>query len=144
MDLCLARIERLTNRIRPQDWYHELSDQESEDEIDRMVGDEPRSTQERRGIRRVRAPTADIDQWLNQFREEFQTMSQVGTSSHSVLHYQPREERRATLEKRVEHFRNEYVEAVTETAMSFISIRQEFQGRGALESRSGFVSSKSA
>ena len=43
-NLCLARIERLTNhnQMRTQDWYHELSDQESEDEIDQMVGDEPR------------------------------------------------------------------------------------------------------
>ena len=48
--MCLARIELLTNRIRAQDWYRELSDQESEDEIDRMVGDEPRSAQEHGGI----------------------------------------------------------------------------------------------
>ena len=31
-----------------------------------------------------------------------------------------------------QHFRNEYAEAVTEAARSFIDIRQEFQGRGAM------------
>ena len=31
-DLFLARIERLTNRMRTQDWYRELSDKESEDD----------------------------------------------------------------------------------------------------------------
>ena len=36
---CNANIERLTNRLQTQTWYHELSDQEGDDEIDRMVGD---------------------------------------------------------------------------------------------------------
>ena len=98
-----------------------------------MVGEEPRNAQERRGIR----PNADIDQWLNQFREEFQNNvvdrnNLTQRFAQFLEEYQRREERRATLEQRVEHFRNEYAEAMTETAMSFINIRQEFQGRGAM------------
>ena len=50
------------NRICTQECYHDLSEQESDDEIDRMLGEEPHSAQERRGIRQVRVPTADIDQ----------------------------------------------------------------------------------
>ena len=38
VDQCVASVERLTNRLRMKGWYHELSDQESEDGIDRMVG----------------------------------------------------------------------------------------------------------
>ena len=46
--------------------------------------------------------------------------------------YQRREERRMTLEQRFDHFRNEFAEAMTEAAGSFIDIRQEFQGRRAM------------
>ena len=43
-----VRVDRLTDRVRTQVWYHELSEQESEDEIDRMVGDELRPPPPRR------------------------------------------------------------------------------------------------
>ena len=33
MDQRLAQIQRLSNRIRTQDWYHDLSDAESDEEI---------------------------------------------------------------------------------------------------------------
>ena len=48
-----------------------------------------------------------------------------------MLHQRPEENSRALLEQRLAHFRNEYVEGMRETAMSFIKIRQELQGREA-------------
>ena len=56
VDQCVARVERLTNRLRMQDWYHELSDQESEDDIDRMVGEQSRPTPPRRSVQRIGSP----------------------------------------------------------------------------------------
>ena len=64
-------------------------------------------------------------------------MSEMGTTlsqrfAQFLEEYQRREERRATLEQRFERFRDEYTEAMMEAAMSFINIRQEFQGQGAM------------
>ena len=81
VDLCLARIERLTNRLRTQEWSHELFDQESDDDIDRMVGGEPRSTPPRREAQQVRVPTTEIERWINRFREEFRNHAADGTTS---------------------------------------------------------------
>ena len=123
VDLTLARTGRLINRLHTQDWYRELSDQESEDEIDRMLGDEPHGAPPRRSTQRVRVPTADVEQWINQFREEFRNNAVDGDTltqrfTQFLEERQRREEhRRSTLEQRLEHFRNEYVEAMTETAV---------------------------
>ena len=71
VDLCLAHMELVNNRIRTQEWYRELSEQGSDEEIDQMLGDEqPRSAQGRRSTQRVHMTTANIDQWLEQLREE--------------------------------------------------------------------------
>ena len=80
-------------------------------------------------------PIADVEQWLNQFREEFRNNSVDGNNltqlfTQFVEEYRQREERRASLEQRVEHFRSEFMEAMTETAMSFINICQDLQGQG--------------
>ena len=73
MDQCVASIESLTNRLRTQTWFHELSDQESEGEIDRMVGERPRPAPPRRGVLRARVPVREFDQRINQLRDEVQT-----------------------------------------------------------------------
>ena len=46
VDLRLTQIQQLDDRIRTQEWYHELSEQESDNKIDQMLGEEPRSAQE--------------------------------------------------------------------------------------------------
>ena len=50
-----------------------MSDQESDDEIDRMVGDRPRPAPPRRGVIRARVLVQELDQWSNQLRHEVQT-----------------------------------------------------------------------
>ena len=80
LDVCLAQIERLTNRMQTQEWYHELSDQESDDDIDRMMGDRPRDPPPRRGVQRARVPTTEIERWINQFREEFRNHAVDGNT----------------------------------------------------------------
>ena len=80
LDMCLARIARLTNLTRTQEWYHQLSDQESDDEIDRMIGHEPPEAPPRHGAQRVRVPTTEIERWINQFREEFRNHAVVSIS----------------------------------------------------------------
>ena len=79
-DLFLAPIERLSNRARTHEWHHELSEQESEDEIDRLVGDEPRSAPPRRGTQQIRAPTAEVESWINQRREELRNTAVDGST----------------------------------------------------------------
>ena len=37
VDMCLARVERVSDRIRTQDWYHDLSEQESDEETEQML-----------------------------------------------------------------------------------------------------------
>ena len=87
VDLCLARIERLTNRMRTQQWYHALSDQESDDEIDRMIGDEPRHRGRRRdavlsgfGYLLLRLNAGSIS-----FEKSFGTMLLMATPSLTVF-----------------------------------------------------------
>ena len=45
---CAANLARLEDRMRTQNWHHELSDQESDDEVDRMVGDRPSAVMQAR------------------------------------------------------------------------------------------------
>ena len=51
--------------------------------------------------------------------------------SATYPHQRREESSRALLEERLAHFRNEYADAMRETAMSFISIHPEFQRQGA-------------
>ena len=129
--------------MRTQEWYHEMSDQESEDDIDRMVGDEPQDPPPRRGVQRT--PT-EIKRWINHFREEFRNHAFDGnTIAHRFQQFseecQRREEnsRAPSPGQRLTNFRSEYVETMRETAMSFmretamsfINLRQDLQSRGA-------------
>ena len=106
VDLCLAQIERLTNRMRTHDWYRELSEQESEDGSDQMVRDEPRGVPPQCGIQRIRVPTAEVERWINQIREEFRNTAVDGSTltrrfTQFVEERQRREENsRALLELR--------------------------------------------
>ena len=34
MEQCLAQVQRLNDRIRTQDWYHDLSEEEGADDIE--------------------------------------------------------------------------------------------------------------
>ena len=85
--------------MRTQEWYHELSDQESDDEIDRMIGDELRSAPPRRDTQRARVPTAEIERWIkfriNQFREDFRNQAVDGnTITHRFQQFLEERQRR--------------------------------------------------
>ena len=54
MDQRIAHIDRLEIRMRTQNWYHDLSDQESNDQIDRMVENRPRPAVPRRVVMQAR------------------------------------------------------------------------------------------
>ena len=133
-DQCIALIERLENRLRTQTWYHELSDQGNDDEIDRMVGDRPRPAPPRHAVMRAKAPTGELDRWVNQLQEEVQTQ---GMESY-VFHQRVSDFSRNSKEAKpgIElHWNSELLNSdmssMTETAMSFTRVHQEFQGRGA-------------
>ena len=94
-----------------------------------MIGDEPRSAPPRRGAEPVRVPTTEIERWINQFRDESRNHA---VDSDAITHrfqqfleeHQRRDENGgALLEQRLAHLRNEYVDAMRESAMSFINIR---------------------
>ena len=70
-----------------------------------MAGDEPRSAPPRCGAQRNQVPRAEAERWINQIREEFRNSTAASCA-----------------------FQNENKEAMTEVAMSFISIRQELEG----------------
>ena len=104
-----------------------------------MLGNAQQSrTREQRSTQRVCVPTTDIDQWLEQLREEFQY--HVGDRNNLTQRFaqfleehQRREERRTVLwNTNSITSKSEYAEGMTEVARSFIHIRQEFQGRGAM------------
>ena len=86
-----------------------VSDQESDDEINRMAGDEPQSAPPRRETQQVRVPVNEIERWINQFREEFRNHAVDGNAiTHrfqQFLEDQQRQEEnsRVLLEKRLVH-----------------------------------------
>ena len=103
-----------------------------------MLGNtQERNTQEQRGTQQARMATSDMHQWLEQLRQDFQhrvgdRLNLAQRFAQFLEEHQRREERRSTLEQQCNQFRNEYAEGMTEAARSFIEIRQEFQGRGAM------------
>ena len=111
-DQCVASVERPTNRLRTQNWYDELSEQESDDE-DGMVGDRPRPAPPRRGVTRARVPVQEFDQWMNQLRDEVQAHGVDREAFHQRVtqfleEHQRREMRgRMVLEQRVAQFKHE-------------------------------------
>ena len=117
VDTRLARVERVNDRIRAQDWHHDLSEQESDEEIEQMLESaQRRCTQEQPGTQRIRVETSDIDQWHDQLRQEFQhhvrdRNNLAPRGAQFLEEHQRREERRSTVEQQFNHFRNEYAKA---------------------------------
>ena len=86
---CAASLERLENRMRTQNWYHELPDQESDDAIDRMVVD--RSDVQSRTVMRARVPARELDRWVSRNTKEEKPVVEphwlkCGTEPSSGLH----------------------------------------------------------
>ena len=71
-DRCLARSQRLNDRIRTQDWYHDLSEEESDEEIERqLAGVQQHLDQSGDGTQPPRdEDRSDLEQRFEQFRRE--------------------------------------------------------------------------
>ena len=112
VDECVASVERLTDRLRTQHWYHELSEQESDDEIGRMVEDQPRPPPPRHGAQRTRILMSEVDRLVTQIRGEFHICGLDRDALTQLMqrfleeHQRREESGRANLEQRVAQFRH--------------------------------------
>ena len=82
LNQCTSDLARLENRMRTQDWYHDLSEQESSDEIHQVVEGRPRATTPRCMVMQARVPLGELDQWINQLRHDVQTHGLDNDSLH--------------------------------------------------------------
>ena len=76
LDQCTAEVERTHQRIS-QEWFRDLSEQESSDEILQRLDDRPihgpkRATPKRRPTVPTRAPLREVDPVLTQLQQEAQ------------------------------------------------------------------------
>ena len=67
-----ANLARLEDQIRTLGWYHDLSEQESDDEVDQMLGDRPRPAPPRCMAMQARVPLRELDQWITQLQNDVQ------------------------------------------------------------------------
>ena len=85
----------------------------------------------------ARVPLGELDQWVTQLRKDVQNRGLNNEAFHQrvtqfLAEHQRREANgRTALEQRVAQLKHEFEEAMTETAISFTRISQEFHGRGA-------------
>ena len=71
---CEAGLTDLENRMRTQDWWHDLSEQESSDEIHRIVdGRARRAAPKRRMVAQAKVPIGEPERMFTQLRDEAQT-----------------------------------------------------------------------
>ena len=73
----------LENRMRTQDWYHDLSEQESSDEIHGLVDGRPRHAAPKRCmIAQARVPVGELEEWFTQLHRD----AQNNGINHEVTH----------------------------------------------------------
>ena len=87
---CTDNLARLEDRIRAQDGYHDLSEQESSDAIRRMLDGRQRPTAQRRAARnrifmQARVPLGELDQWVNQLRNDVQNCGLDNEAIHQRI-----------------------------------------------------------
>ena len=88
--------------MRTQNWYHDLSDQESDDEVDQMVEGRPRPAVPRRMVMQARVPLGELDQRVNQLRNDVQNRGLDNNAFHQrvtqfLAEHQRREARGRTV-----------------------------------------------
>ena len=133
-----AGLEDLRDRMRNQDWYHDLSDQQSSDEIHQMVDGRPMPSPAPRSRPAAQARVLrDFEALLAQLRQdtEAQKMDDEDTIRQRITHflaeYQRREVNRqgAIEDKDLINSDTSFKVPMTESAMSFNRISQELQGQ---------------
>ena len=99
-----------------------MSDQESDAEVDQMVEDRPKPAAPRRVV------MFRLEAWI-------EMLSSVNFHQRVTRFLEERQRREASgqtaLEQRVAQLRREFQDAMTDTAMSFVRIHWDLQGRGA-------------
>ena len=139
VDQCEACLTRLEDRMKTQDWYHDLSEPESSDETHRIVDDRPRRAAPKRAVTQARAGVGELGRSLSRLWNGAQD---CGLDNEAIQQRIPRfllehQRREANSRNAIEHklaqLRRESQDAMTEHAMSFTRIQQEFHGRSAAE-----------
>ena len=104
-----------------------------------MVGEQPSPTLPRRGVQRIGtgSPHLRLNNGSVSSEMSFRSVVWIETLSPNESvgffeeHQRREENSQGFLEQRLAQFRHEFTEAMTEIAMSFVQIHQEFHGRGA-------------
>ena len=156
---CAADLTDLRDRMRTQNWYHDLSEQESDDEIQRMLdraenehdnGTENRpvrnnrrrhrlTVQQRRTARAMsgRAPRelteVEIEQMQSQ--ENSQTPEAHEGAIQQRLRRLAESQRQSAedlnhLDSKINQFRHDFRESMAESALTIQRVMQEVRGRG--------------
>ena len=93
---------------------------------------------DQRVVTQARVLIGDLEQWINQLRNDVQTLGLDRDIFHQRVTRFLEETRdeieangRTALEQRVAQLRRDFNDAMTETSMSFVRIQQELEGRGA-------------
>ena len=142
---CRVRVNQLEagrtnleNRVRTQDWYHDLSEQESSDEIHRIGDGRPRrAAPKRRMIAQARVPVEELEQLFAQLRNDVQKSGLDREVVHKrITQFLAECQRRETssrnsLEQRLIQLRHDFQAAMVEQDTSFSRIAHEFTGRRA-------------
>ena len=117
--------------MRNQEWYHDVSEQESDEEIRQITDERPRTrrtAQQRRAAAKARAfnrvALREHAPGLNQLQQDTQSQGPDENTTHQritrfLAEYQRREaNNRGNQENRLDQFRQEFQEAMTEHALS--------------------------
>ena len=85
---CEASRQSLSNQMRTQGWFHDLSEQKSSDEIHAMLdgAPRPRRAAPKRRVVRARVPLGELEPWFAQLRQEAQANGLDNDAIHQRIH----------------------------------------------------------
>ena len=131
-----AGLTELEQRIRTQDWYHDLSEQENSDKVHRLVDGRPPPRRAAPPRRRTGAQ-GGLEQLFTQLRNDVQNngLDQGAAIDQRLTQFLTEDRRRETdsrnsLEQRSTQLRHEFQSAMVDHDTTFNQIAQEFRGRG--------------
>ena len=88
LDQCTAGLMDLDNRMRTQDWYHDLFEHESSDENQQTADGSSRprrAASRRRLVARARVPLRELEPWFAQLRRDTQAQGLDEETIHQII-----------------------------------------------------------
>ena len=85
LDQCTAGLADLDNRARNQEWYHDVSERESSDEIHQAIDRRPRprrAVPKRRPVMQARVLLRELEPWMADLHRDTQVQGLDGATIH--------------------------------------------------------------